>query len=49
MSKRYKVSLVVEVDAFDEDDAWEALQDAFGVGENAPGITITDCEWSFKK
>ena len=46
---RYKVNLVVEVEAFDEDDAWDALQDAFGVGENGSGITVTDCEWDFKK
>lgn len=47
--RKYSVRLVVEVEAFDEDDAWDALQDAFGVGENGPGITVTDCEWEFKK
>lgn len=47
--KTFVVTLVVEVDAFDEDDAWDALQDTFGVGENGPGITVTECEWEFKK
>lgn len=47
--RRYVVTLIVEVEAFDEDDAWDALQDAFGTGENAPGIVVTDCEWEFKK
>ncbi len=47
--RRYEVTLVVEVDAFDEDDAWDALQDAFGVGDNGTGITVVECEWDFKK
>lgn len=41
---RYKVSLVVEVEAFDESDAWDAVQDAFGIGEEL-GVTVTDCEY----
>ena len=45
----YKVNLTVEVEAFDQDDAWEAIQDTFGVGENNPGITVTECEWEFTK
>lgn len=40
----YKVELVVEVEAFDESDAWEALQDDFGVGEQM-GMTIVECEY----
>lgn len=40
----YRVILKVEVEAFDESDAWEALQDTFGVGEQN-GVTITDCSW----
>jgi hypothetical protein len=40
---------MVEVEAFDEDDAWDALQDAFGVGENGSGITVVECGWDFKK
>jgi hypothetical protein len=47
--RRYVVSLVVEVEAFDEDDAWDALQDTFGVGQNGPGINVVECEWEFKK
>jgi hypothetical protein len=41
---KYEVKLVVEVEAFDDSDAWEALQDTFGIGENS-GITVTDCEY----
>ena len=41
---KYKVELVVEVDAFDEGDAWEAVQDNFGIGENS-GVTVLDCEY----
>ena len=41
---KYKVSLVVEVEAFDSSDAWEAVQDAFGIGDNM-GITVIDCEY----
>lgn len=41
---RYKVSLVVEIEAFDESDAWDAIQDNYGVGSES-GLTITDCEY----
>lgn len=41
---KYKISLTVSVDAFDEGDAWEAVQDAFGIGDNM-GITVVDCEY----
>lgn len=44
----YKVTLVVAVEAFDEDDAFDALQDCFGIGENGAGITVEECEWQFK-
>lgn len=40
----YKVTLVAEIEAFDESDAWDAVQDAFGVGENM-GVLVTDCEY----
>jgi hypothetical protein len=40
----YTVKLTVKVDAFDESDAWEAVQDAFGVGEQM-GVQVTDCEY----
>lgn len=45
----YKLNLTVEVDAFDADDAWEALQDTFGVGASGEGITVTECEWEYSK
>lgn len=41
---KYKVTLEVEVSAFDDSDAWDALQDAFGIGDNM-GITVTSCEY----
>jgi hypothetical protein len=41
---KYKVSLLVEVEAFDEGDAWDAVQDAFGIGENM-GVIVTDCDY----
>lgn len=42
---KYEVRLTVEVEAFDESDAWEAVQDAFGLGENC-GTTVVDCEYT---
>ena len=41
---KYRVTLTVEVDAFYESDAWDALQDAFGIGDQA-GVRVTDCEY----
>lgn len=41
---KYQIKLVVEVEAFDESDAWEAIQDNFGIGESS-GVTVTDCEY----
>ncbi len=41
---KYQVKLTVEVEAFDESDAWDAVQDAFGIGEEL-GVTVTDCEY----
>ena len=46
---KYIVTLTVEVEAFDDEDAWDALQDSFGVGENSPGITVSECEWTYQK
>lgn len=40
---KYDVSLVVEVDAFDEIDAEEAVRDAFGLGDQC-GIEIVESE-----
>jgi hypothetical protein len=45
---RYKVQLTVEVDAFDAGDAWEAVQDNFGLGDNS-GVSVVDFEaWELK-
>ena len=41
---KYKVILQVEVEAFDESDAWDAVQDAFGIGDQA-GVVVTDCNY----
>lgn len=41
---RYKIVLTAEVEAFDESDAWEAIEDEFGVGEQM-GVTIVACEY----
>ena len=40
---RYDVNLVVEVEAFSEVDAEEAVRDAFGLGE-ACGLNIVESE-----
>jgi hypothetical protein len=40
----YRITLEVEVDAFDESDAWDAVQDEFGTGEQM-GVNITKCEY----
>lgn len=41
---KYQVTLTVEVEAFDDSDAWDAVQDEFGIGTGT-GITVTDCEY----
>lgn len=40
---RYNVELVVEVQAFDEFDAEDAVRDAFGLGDQC-GIEIVESE-----
>jgi len=40
---KYKVTLEVEVEAFDDSDAFDAIQDEFGIGDQN-GITVTSCE-----
>lgn len=40
---KYKVQLIVEVEAFDANDAWEAVQDNFGLGDQG-SVTVTDFE-----
>lgn len=41
---KFKVTMVVEVEAFEESDAWDALQENFGIGEEY-GVTVTSCEF----
>lgn len=40
----YTVKLTVEVEAFDDSDAWDAVQETFGVGETG-AVTVTECEY----
>lgn len=40
---RYKVNLVVDVEAFDEIDAEDAVRDAFGLGDTC-GIEVVESE-----
>lgn len=44
----YTVILKVSIDAFDESDAWEAVQDAFGVGDTG-AVSVTQCEYKEKR
>lgn len=41
---KYTVKLTVEVEAFDDSDAWDAVQEAFGIGETG-AVMVTDCEY----
>lgn len=41
---RYRVSMEVEVQAYDQTDAFEAVQDVFGIGEEM-GVNVVDCEY----
>jgi hypothetical protein len=45
---QYEVTLKVEIEAFDESDAWDAVQDAFGAGSQ-PGINVIECEYKEAK
>ena len=40
----YEVVLQVQVEAFDESDAFDAIQDAFGVGEEL-GVDVVEAEY----
>lgn len=44
---RYQVVLNVEVEAFDDSDAWDAIQEAFGIGATG-AVQVTDCEYKEK-
>lgn len=41
---KYTVKLAVEIEAFDESDAWDAIQEAFGIGQTG-AVMVTDCEY----
>lgn len=41
----YRITLDVEVEAFDESDAWSAIQEVIGTGDMGGGVTIVDCEY----
>lgn len=45
---KYTVKLEVEIEAFDESDAWDAIQEAFGVGETG-AVIVTSCEYKEKR
>ncbi len=45
---KFTVVLEIEVEAFDYTDALDAIQDTFGIGEDA-GINVTQCEYQLKK
>lgn len=40
---KYKVSLIVTVDAFDEIDAEDAVRDVFGLGDTC-GVEVVESE-----
>lgn len=40
----YEIKLKVKVEAFDESDAWDAVQDVFGIGDEL-GVTVTECDY----
>lgn len=40
----YTISMKVEVEAFDESDAMDALVDSFGVGDQY-GVTVVEVEY----
>lgn len=41
---KFKVFLWVEVEAFDEDDALDALRDVFATGQEGV-VTVNECEY----
>lgn len=45
---KYKITLSVEVEAFDESDAWDALQEIFGTGDEG-AVHIIECEYKLRK
>lgn len=45
---KYRVTLDVEVEAFDDGDAMDALYDQFGIGDQG-GVTVTQCEVKIRR
>jgi hypothetical protein len=45
---KYRVILDVEIEAFDDSDALDALYDQFSVGEQQ-GVNITECEVKLRR
>lgn len=45
---KYKVVLEIEVDALDHSDAFDLIQENFGVGEQF-GVRVTECDYKEKK
>lgn len=45
---KYRVTLDVEIEAFDVSDAMDALYDQFGVGDQQ-GVIITECEVKLRR
>jgi hypothetical protein len=40
----YELKVTVKVEAFDDSDAWDAVQEAFGVGETG-AVTVVECQY----
>ncbi len=45
---KYQVVLTVEVEAFDDEDAFDKVQEVFGAGDNY-GLLVTECKYNLKK
>ncbi len=45
---RFEIKLIVEVEAFDEDDALSAVQDVIGLGPMDSSVNVLQCEYNVK-
>lgn len=45
---RYTVKLEVVVEAFDDGDAFDMIQESFGVGETG-AVSVVECEYQEKR
>lgn len=45
MKHRFVVEMIVEVEAFDESDAFDVIQDVFGTGDFC-GVDVVECEFT---